>query len=243
MNGAFMVSLAAAALRAFVPQPGGSRAGWMMPGARLEKGAAVRTAVPVGGRRLGLDEQTIIELIETIAAKEAAGAANSGRDAFAALFRHFVPRLRALGIRGGATPEAAEELAQETMIAVWRKAALYDRRQASGSTWIFTIMRNKRIDLFRAERRPEIAPEELAAEIADTTDVEAQAATNEAVTELRRRVAALPPEQADVLRKAYIEDKTHDAIARELAIPLGTVKSRIRLAVERLRTAMAGDDR
>lgn len=201
---------------------------------------------------MGLDEEKIGLMIETIAARDASGAparattgagANPERAAFAELFRHFAPRLRALGMRGGATPEAAEELAQETMITVWRKAALYDRRQASGSTWIFTIMRNKRIDLFRAERRPEIAPEELAAEIAGTTDVEAEAATNEAVAELRRRVAALPPEQATVLHKAYIEDKTHDVIARELSIPLGTVKSRIRLAIERLRTTMAGTEK
>lgn len=101
------------------------------------------------------------------------------------------------------------------IIAVWRKAALYDRRQASGSTWIFTIMRNKRIDLFRAERRPEIAPEELAAELPGTTDVEAEAATNEAVAELRRRVAASALTRQPSC-KAYIEDKTHDVIAREL---------------------------
>jgi len=203
-----------------------------------------------GGYRLGLDEEKIGLMIETIAARDASGGgvsagagAGKERAAFAELFRHFAPRLRALGMRGGATPEAAEELAQETMIAVWRKAALYDRRQASGSTWIFTIMRNKRIDLFRAERRPEIAPEELAAEIPGTSDVEAEAATNEAVAELRRRVAALPPDQATVLHKAYIEDKTHDVIARELSIPLGTVKSRIRLAIERLRTTMAGTEK
>lgn len=197
---------------------------------------------PVGGQRLGLDEQAIIGLIETIAARDEASAEDAApqRAAFAALFRHFVPRLRALGIRGGATREAAEELAQETMIAVWRKAALYDRRQASGSTWIFTIMRNKRIDLFRAERRPESAPEEMAAQVPDSTDVEAEAATNQVVAELRRKVALLPPDQALVLRKAYIEDKTHDVIARELSIPLGTVKSRIRLAIERLRTTMSG---
>ncbi len=201
----------------------------------------------VGERRLGLDEQTISGLIEAVAARDgtpgdAAAPGPGGREAFATLFRHFVPRLRALGMRGGATPEAAEELAQETMIAVWRKAALYDRRQASGSTWIFTIMRNKRIDLFRAERRPEIAPEELAAQVPDTVDVEAEAAANEAVATLRRRLALLPPEQQTVLHKAYIEDKTHDVIARELSIPLGTVKSRIRLAIERLRTTMAGPE-
>jgi RNA polymerase sigma-70 factor (ECF subfamily) len=185
------------------------------------------------GRGLTLDEQTISGLIETVASRR-------DRDAFAALFRHFAPRLRALGIRGGATPEAAEELAQETMIAVWRKASLFDQRQASGSTWIFTIMRNKRIDMFRAERRPEMAPEEQGLAIADGYDVERAASTNEAAAELRRRVAELPPEQAAVLRKAYMEDKTHDAIARELQLPLGTVKSRIRLAIDRLRTSMAG---
>lgn len=186
-----------------------------------------------GGVGLPLDEQQIGRMIEAIAGAQ-------DRDAFAALFRHFAPRLRALGLRGGATAEAAEELAQETMIAVWRKAALYDRRQASGSTWVFTIMRNKRIDLYRAERRPETAPEELANQVADTVDVEKEAAHNEAVAELRRRLRDLPPDQATVLRKAYIEDKTHDAIARELSLPLGTVKSRIRLAIERLRTTMAG---
>ncbi|MCC6469975.1 MAG: sigma-70 family RNA polymerase sigma factor [Alphaproteobacteria bacterium] len=202
---------------------------------------AVAGVVPAGLARVGprgdgalkLDEQTIGLLIETVARDQ-------DRDAFAALFRHFAPRLRALGIRGGATPDSAEELAQETMIAVWRKAALYDQRQASGSTWIFTIMRNKRIDLFRAERRPETAPEEMGLAVADGHDVEKAASANEAAAELRRRLAALPHEQSAVLRKAYLEDKTHDAIARELQIPLGTVKSRIRLAIERLRTSMAG---
>jgi RNA polymerase sigma-70 factor (ECF subfamily) len=182
---------------------------------------------------LKLDEQTISGLIETVAARQ-------DRDAFAALFRHFAPRLRALGIRGGASPEAAEELAQETMIAVWRKAALFDQRQASGSTWVFTIMRNKRIDLFRAERRPEMAPEEMGLAVADLHDVEQAASANQAAAALRRRVAELPQEQAAVLRKAYLEEKTHDAIARELKLPLGTVKSRIRLAIERLRASMAG---
>lgn len=186
-----------------------------------------------GGGCLKLDEQTISGLIETVAARQ-------DRDAFAALFRHFAPRLRALGIRGGASPEAAEELAQETMIAVWRKAALFDQRQASGSTWVFTIMRNKRIDLFRAERRPEMAPEEMGLAVADLHDVEQAASANQAAAALRRRVAELPQEQAAVLRKAYLEEKTHDAIARELKLPLGTVKSRIRLAIERLRASMAG---
>lgn len=232
-----MVSLAIAAPGALATSPAKRRPVWAGTEARRR-----------GGYRLGLDEEKIGLMIETIAARDASGggaSAGAGKEraAFAELFRHFAPRLRAVGMRGGATPEAAEELAQETMIAVWRKAALYDRRQASGSTWIFTIMRNKRIDLFRAERRPEIAPEELAAELPGSTDVEAEAATNEAVAELRRRVAALPPDQATVLRKAYIEDKTHDVIARELSIPLGTVKSRIRLAIERLRTTMAGTEK
>lgn len=209
-----------------------------MVGVRMAWAGAIAGAMPERPRLGGdlgvkLDEPSIAGLIETVAAAQ-------DRAAFARLFRHFAPRLRALGIRGGATPESAEELAQETMIAVWRKARLFDRRQASGSTWVFTIMRNKRIDLFRAERRPEMAPEESGLLVADPLDVERQASANELAAELRRRVADLPREQADVLRKAYLEDKTHDAIARELQLPLGTVKSRIRLAVERLRTSMAG---
>lgn len=186
--------------------------------------------------QVNVDEDQVGPMIEAIAA-------TGDRDAFAALFRHFAPRLKAVGMRGGASPEAAEELAQETMIAVWRKAGLYDRRQASGSTWVFTILRNKRIDLFRAERRPESAPEELALLVADATDVETEVAAKRAADDLRRRVAELPAEQSAVLVKAYIEDKTHDAIARELRIPLGTVKSRIRLAIERLRASMAGTNR
>lgn len=137
------------------------------------------------------------------------------------------------------TPQAAEEMAQETMIAVWRKAKTYDPDRASGAAWIFAIARNKRIDLWRGERRPEA--EAFAAESADQPVPSADVAYD--AIEDQRVVATaldqLPEEQAAILRKAFFEDKSHSDISEELAIPLGTVKSRARLGMARMRVLLA----
>ena len=124
------------------------------------------------------------------------------------------------------------------MLTVWRQAARFDRRKASASTWIFTIARNRRIDMIRRERRPnhdprDPAPDEQAEPAADETLHSARQGHL-----LRRVIAALPEEQSTVLRLAFYEDKSHGAIAEALNLPLGTVKSRIRLAMGKLRSTL-----
>ncbi|MEI6557499.1 MAG: sigma-70 family RNA polymerase sigma factor [Rhodospirillaceae bacterium] len=157
------------------------------------------------------------------------------RTAFAALFGHFAPRLKSYLMRLGADPGQAEELVQDVMLLVWHRAETFDPAQANASTWVFTIARNKRIDAIRRERRPEIdltdpalVPEPVAA--ADTT-LEA----GQENARLNAAIGSLPNEQAELLRLAYYEDKPHSTISAEQGIPLGTVKSRLRLAVDRLR--------
>jgi len=159
------------------------------------------------------------------------------RAAFAALFRIFAPRIKAWMIRGDASDTAAEELAQETMLAVWQKAVLFDPGRAGVSTWIFTIARNQRIDALRREHHPGLLlpdPDDLAGPVPPDRVV----AVAEREARIRAALADLPAEQAEVIRKAFFEDKVHAEIEHELRIPLGTVKSRLRLAMNRLRTAL-----
>jgi RNA polymerase sigma-70 factor (ECF subfamily) len=160
------------------------------------------------------------------------------RQAFAQLFRHFAPRLKAFGMRRGSDPASAEELAQETMLTVWRKAATFDRRRATASTWIFTIVRNKRIDLFRREGRPEVDLESIVDMPSDTISADDTLTSNQAGQAIRRALDGLPAEQLLIVQKAFFEDKSHSVIAEELNLPLGTVKSRVRLALARLRVAL-----
>ncbi|MEM7023370.1 MAG: sigma-70 family RNA polymerase sigma factor [Pseudomonadota bacterium] len=162
------------------------------------------------------------------------------RAAFARLFDHFAPRVKGYIRRLGASDPKAEDIVQEVMITVWRRAGLYDPAQASVSTWIFTIARNKRIDDLRRERRPEIDLNDPAL-VADPFPAADQLVTQEdQARRLREAVRALPEDQAEVLRKNFFEDKPHAVIAQELDLPLGTVKSRARLALAKLRQ-VAGD--
>jgi RNA polymerase sigma-70 factor (ECF subfamily) len=159
-------------------------------------------------------------LIEAIAQRR-------DRTAFAALFAHFAPRIKAWMLRAGSNPTAAEELTQETMLAVWQKARLFDPARAGASTWVFTIARNLRIDALRRERHP-----------SDLVQADLVLALSQQEVRIRAALGVLPPEQADVIRKAFFEDKVHSEIEQELGIPLGTVKSRLRLALARLRAAL-----
>lgn len=157
------------------------------------------------------------------------------KDAFAQLFAHYAPRVKSFLIKGGASPEQADELAQETMVTVWQKAASFDPAKAQASTWIFTIARNKRIDGLRKRIRPEIDMDD-AELLADGAPSAAEIiAANQETGIMAQALKALPPEQSNLLYKSFFEDKTHADIARESGLPLGTVKSRIRLALEKLR--------
>ncbi|HEX4271966.1 MAG TPA: sigma-70 family RNA polymerase sigma factor [Rhizomicrobium sp.] len=161
------------------------------------------------------------------------------RAAFAALFTHFAPRVKAYLLRLGAPAGAAEELAQEALLSVWRKAHLFDPAKASAATWLFTIARNLRIDAIRRERRPELDPEDFMPAPEADADAGLMLAENEG--RLRIALKQLPADQIQVVELSFFADKPHSQIAAELGIPLGTVKSRLRLAMERLKRAMGGD--
>ena len=156
--------------------------------------------------------------------------------AFAALFRHFAPRVKAFLMRSGMTASFAEECTQEVMATVWRKAHMFDGAKASVSTWIYTIARNRKIDMIRKTRRPE--PEELPwGPDAGPDAAEVMMMTQDS-EELGRALASLPEKQRRLIERAYFGELTHSEIAAETGLPLGTIKSRIRLALDRLRHAM-----
>lgn len=161
---------------------------------------------------------------------------NHDRAAFAQLFRHFAPRVKAFLMKSGADAGLAEECTQEAMATLWTKAHMFDPSRASVATWVFTIARNRKIDAIRRQRRPE--PEELPwgpeAE-PDQADVMSLRQESEKLAEA---IAALPEKQKDLIQRAFFGDLTHNEIAEQTGLPLGTIKSRIRLALERLRHAM-----
>lgn len=176
-------------------------------------------------------------LIEAIASRQ-------DRAAFAALFRHYAPRVKAFLMRGGADADSAQEVAQEAMIMVWRKAASFDRARASAATWIYAIARNKRIDLLRRTGRPQIETEDWLTVFApEGEDADKSVLAGQTYTRVKELMDGLSADQLVVIRKAFFEDKTHTAIAEELKLPLGTVKSRIRLALGKLREALEKEDR
>jgi len=163
------------------------------------------------------------------------------RSAFAALFIHFAPRIKTYLTRLGANPAVADDLAQETLLTVWRKAAQFDPAKAEASTWVFTIARNLRIDALRRENFPVAGDDDLA-QLPDPSD-SAETILDMAARgrRLREALADLPPEQAEIVQLSFFQDKPHSAIESELGIPLGTVKSRLRLAMKRLRGALGRD--
>ena len=156
--------------------------------------------------------------------------------AFARLFGHFAPRVKAFLMRSGADATLAEECAQETMAALWHKAHLFDPARASVATWIFTIARNRRIDALRRQRRPE--PEDLTWGPEPEPDQADAMALQQESAQLGEALATLPEKQRLLIEKAYFGDLTQSEIAAETGLPLGTIKSRIRLALDRLRHEM-----
>ncbi|MDI7775856.1 sigma-70 family RNA polymerase sigma factor [Asticcacaulis sp. EMRT-3] len=158
------------------------------------------------------------------------------RAAYAQLFSHFAPRLKAFVMGQGLNAAEAEDLVQDALLNVWRKAHMFDPAKAAASTWIYSITRNLRIDQARKVKRVKALPEDLWQpendKSADEQLVDAQSATT-----LSALIEGLPEEQKAILRLSFYEDLSHGDIARALSIPLGTVKSRLRLGLTRLRAA------
>jgi RNA polymerase sigma factor (sigma-70 family) len=167
-------------------------------------------------------------------------AAERDRAAFEALFAHFAPRIKAYLLKMGAGGALADDLAQEAMVTLWRKAALFDPGKASAATWVFTIARNLRIDAIRRERRPDFDPDDPALVPAEEPAADAMLMREDDEMKLRAALKELSPEQAQVVQMSFFADKPHSQIAEELGLPLGTVKSRLRLAMARIRIAMGG---
>lgn len=164
------------------------------------------------------------------------------REAFGLLFAHFAPRIKSYLLRAGTDDALAEDLAQETMVLVWRKAALFDAAHAGASTWVFTIARNLRVDRFRRQGGAgalQMDDVDLDGLAHGAPEPAAQLHAQRMERHVQAALRQLPAEQAMVLQLSYYEDQPHARIAERLGIPLGTVKSRVRLAVAHLRRLLA----
>lgn len=157
------------------------------------------------------------------------------RQAFIELFNASSSRLKAFAIQCGANSNDAEELLQECMLTVWRKAHTFNRKHGTAITWLFTILRNKRIDFARKGRYDTVLSddlwnEEVGNELEDDVSGDLEAVYARSLLEF------LPDEQRQVVFKVYFEGKSHSEIANDLDLPLGTIKSRLRLAMKKLET-------
>ncbi len=162
--------------------------------------------------------------------------------AYGTLFSYYGPRVKAYLMRLGADDALAEELAQDVMVIVWRKAELFDRTQASVSTWLFRIARNKRIDAIRRTKKPELDPNDPL--LLPSAPVAADSLMSGAQRDLlvREAMVDLPEEQKNLLKQAFYDGLSHREIAEQTGTPLGTVKSRLRLAFLKLRAKLDPDN-
>lgn len=199
------------------------------PRVRLSFGRSSCAAAP-GSMSADASPEGHARLIRSIAR-------DGDRDAFAALFVYFAPRIKAYLQRTGTDAAQAEEIAQDVLLSVWRKAAQYDPSRATAAAWIFAMVRNRRIDALRRDR---LAPLRI-----DPTDAPSPSPSAEAVLAAEQRAArlraaldGLPREQYSVLQLAFFGERSHRDIEAALGVPLGTVKSRLRLAMAKLRAAL-----
>ena len=186
------------------------------------------------GRAEAEQRGRLADLVEAIAAHQ-------DRAAFAALFAHYAPRLKGYLLRLGLGPAQAEDLAQEVMVTVWRKAGQFDRAQASVATWIYRIARNRRIDAFRREQRAVLDADDPGLQPSAEPAPDAGLDATEREEKVRAALAELPSEQVDLVRRAFYEGLSHRQIADVTGLALGTVKSRLRLAFQKLRIRLEGE--
>jgi RNA polymerase sigma-70 factor (ECF subfamily) len=166
--------------------------------------------------------------------------AEGDREAFRRLFEHFAPRVKGLMLKTGANSDDAEEIAQEALLAVWRKAGQFDPVSAGAAAWIYTIARNLRIDAVRRTARAGAVDHDAELDyLVDPAEPADDAmARNDETDRVGRALSSLSEEQSMAIRLSFIEERPHPEIAGILGLPLGTVKSRIRLAMNRLRALL-----
>mgnify|MGYP005851377543 CR=1 FL=1 len=167
--------------------------------------------------------------------------AGGDRAAFATLFERYAGRIKGFMMRAGASAPDADEIAQDVMVSIWRRASTFDPARAGAATWIFAIARNRRIDMLRRARRPEPDAEDPLWAPEPEPDALDAVARAERDAQIRESLATLAPEQREVVVAAFYDGLSHGEIAAALDLPLGTVKSRIRLAFRHLRGALGED--
>ncbi len=168
----------------------------------------------------------------------AAVATERDRYAFARLFDFFAPRIYAYLLRLRLDPGIADELTQDVMTTLWQKAELFDRTKSSVGTWLFRIARNRRIDLLRRDRE-DMVPDARTHDMPDPAPAPDDSLDmSQREERIRAALRLLPREQLDLVRLAFFEGLSHGDIAAQTGLPLGTVKSRLRLAFTRLRRAL-----
>lgn len=179
------------------------------------------------------DAQSLAALIDAVARLR-------DRTAYAVLFKHFAPRVKAYLRRAGMEGTAADEVTQEVMLTLWRKAAQFDPARAGAATWVFAIARNARIDHARRRRDNSLPGQPDAAGEDHAPSAEALTLTAEREALVRAALETLSPEQQQIMQLSFFSETPHAAIAAALNLPLGTVKSRIRLGLARLRALLEG---
>jgi len=185
----------------------------------------IRRAPPVRPSR------TMADLLQRVAA-------SGDVEAFRKLFQTYAPRVKSYMMRQGADPNTAEELAQETLLTVWRKAGLYSGEKGSATTWIFTIARNLRIDRLRREVAWQPLPEDNDEKASDDPAPDEELSDRQRRERVQAILGELPQDQSEVVVLSYIEGLSHSEIAERLGLPLGTVKSRMRLAYQKIRDGL-----
>lgn len=193
-----------------------------------------RKVLPLAETQAALDRKRINELM-------AAVAEHRDVDSYEMLYKYFVPKVRSYMFKIGGDRIMAEEMAQEAMLSVWRKANQFDPERGAASTWIYTIARNVRIDALRRGPRPDFDPNDPAFVPDDTPAADVAFDKEQDADRLRRAMASLKPDEIKALKMSFFEDMAHPAIAASLGIPIGTVKSRIRNACLKLRNILKDD--
>ena len=179
---------------------------------------------------------------EQQAALMARVAEQGDRAAFSDLLHHFAPRVKGFLLGKGADASQVDEVVQEVMLTVWARAARYDAARAGVSTWVFTIARNRWIDRIRKERRPTVEANDPAWVPSAPEAPDEALSTQRDQQKVAQAMAALPEAQRSIIRRAYFMGHSQRVIAEDLGVPIGTVKSRVRLALGHLRTLLDEPD-